>query len=456
LLKARQHLKLYTLYLKLSKGYLFFNFLWALQDTQPTLYYIAMKKYNAEELIRKYLAGNCTPEEKALIESWHLNDLAGSTNLPDEEQVDAVHQRMQQTLAEHIRAQARHRPVIKRLWFRATAAAVVAGIMGIAMYWYVTSSTDKVDRPTPPSALSAIQPGHNGAILTLEDGRTMELDSMGHVRLPMQNGTKLSFHNGQLKYQVINKNTTTRTYNTITTTRGRQFKVALPDGSQVWLNAASSITYPVAFTGNEREVFVTGETYFEVAPLLRAGQKIPFKVTKGNTEIQVLGTHFNVNAYDDEPDMKVTLLEGSVKVKSEVGSPSAAGGLPQAQQKSDKNSQASDFIPPNGGKTSVLKPGEQISITHTSQLSQPIPVQTEQVIAWKNDIFNFQDATLEQVMRQLARWYDIEVRYEQGIPNIAFEGAMSRQNKLADVLHSLEGLGVRFRLEGERRLVVLP
>jgi transmembrane sensor len=391
-----------------------------------------MKKYNAEELIRKYLAGTCTPEEKALVESWHLEDLAGSRYLPENEQVDAVHQRMQQTLAEHIRASQR-RPVIKRLWFRAAAAALVAGIIGIAMFWYVTSSPRKDGRTAPP-ALSAIQPGHNGAILTLEDGQTIELDSMGHARLPMQNGTKLSFHNGQLKYQVINNNTT-RTYNTITTTRGRQFRVTLPDGSQVWLNAASSITYPVAFTGNEREVSVTGETYFEVAHSNK-----PFKVKKGNTEIQVLGTHFNVNAYDDEPDMKVTLLEGSVQVKSEVGSPT-----------SDKNSQASDFRP----QTSVLKPGQQAAI-HQSQLTIHDKVDLEQVIAWKNDIFNFQDATLEQVMRQLARWYDIEVRYEQGIPNITFEGAMSRQNKLADVLHSLEGVGVHFRLEADRRLIVLP
>lgn len=381
-----------------------------------------MKKYNPEELIQKYLSGDCTAEEKALVESWHLKELSESTHFPAEEQINAVHQRMQSALAQHIQA-SRRKPVARRLWFRVAAAALLIGIFFIGITLYRVPSPVIYSDATL-AAQQAIPPGHDGATLTLADGSKVVLDSLGSGLLTTQNGTKVVLNNGQLTYQADNANATAVVYNTISTARGRQFKLTLPDGSQVWLNAASSLRYPTAFTGNERNVEITGEAYFEVAK----NEQMPFKVkANGRMEVQVLGTHFNVNAYEDEEAVRTTLLEGSVKVAA-------------------------------AERSVILKPGQQASISNKSNESSPILVQTvdiEAVVAWKNGVFNFQDATLERVMRQLARWYDIEIVYEKGIPNIVFEGEINRQNALADVLHSLERLGVHFKLEG-RRLTVLP
>ncbi|NII23445.1 DUF4974 domain-containing protein [Pseudoflavitalea sp. X16] len=382
-----------------------------------------MKKYNPEELIQKYLSGNCTAEEKALVESWHLKELSESTHFPAEEQINAVHQRMQSALAQHIQA-SRRKPVTRRLWFRVAAAALLIGIFFIGVVLY------RVPSPTDTSTLTVqpvILPGHDGATLTLADGSKVVLDSLGNGLLTTQNGTKVVLNNGQLTYQADGATATAVVYNTISTARGRQFKVTLPDGSQVWLNAASSLRYPTAFVGNERNVEITGEAYFEVAK----NEQIPFKVkANGRMEIQVLGTHFNVNAYEDEEAVRTTLLEGSVNVTA---------------------IEPTRYSPLT---TRRLSPGQQAQLSN-NQLSIINNTDIEAVVAWKNGVFNFQDATLEKVMRQLARWYDIEIVYEKDIPDIAFEGEINRQNELADVLHSLERLGVHFKLEG-RRLTVLP
>lgn len=403
-----------------------------------------MQKHIPEELIRKYLAGTCTDEEKALVESWHLKELAENTFVPDEEQINKVHHQMQVVLDQHLQA-TRKRTIIKRTLFRVAAAAMVAGFIFTVTYlYYIKASQNNLavqdKQPT-------ILPGRDGAVLTLADGRKIVLDSLGNGQLPAQPGANVLLNDGQLIYQTNSNNTTTASYNTISTPRGRQFKIALPDGSQVWLNAASTLRYPTVFTGSERKVFVTGEAYFEIKRLTTpagGGNKIPFKVSiatlSGTTlgEVEVLGTHFNINAYEDEEAVKTTLLEGKVRVSQPTTGPAS------------KREQSA-----------ILKPGEQAVFIAGSQ---PAPTSrgftihdadVEQVIAWKNGVFNFQDATLEQVMRQLARWYDIEVVYEKGIPNIEFEGEMNRQNELTSVLHSLERLGVHFKIQG-RRLTVLP
>jgi transmembrane sensor len=252
--------------------------------------------------------------------------------------------------------------------------------------------------------------------------------------------------NGQLEYKPLTiddsrlTNDHSSSFNTISTPRGRQFQLVLPDGSKVWLNAASSLRYPTVFAGNERRVEVTGEAYFEI----EKNPNKPFRVTilpssggaggGRKAEVEVLGTHFNINAYDDEDVIRTTLLEGKVRV---VNRQSAIG----SQQ------------------SVTLKPGAQarIAISAQSHQSSPILVQTvdtEQVMAWKNGFFQFNRTPLSEVLKQLARWYDVEIVYEQGVPDIRLGGEMKRDLTLAQVLKGLGKIGVNFRIEGKTLVVV--
>lgn len=269
-----------------------------------------------------------------------------------------------------------------------------------------------------------IDPGRNGAILTLADGSQMELDSAGNGIITRQQGTALVLKNDGLQYTPGDRSTGEMEYNTITTSKGRQFKVVLPDGSKVWLNAASTLRFPVAFEGKEREVELSGEAYFEVTK----NAERPFKLkVPGKVNIEVLGTAFNVNAYTNEKKSYTTLIEGSVRI-------------------SHTNKNASAI---------VLKPGNQLQageegmeLTHTANV--------EKAVAWKNGLFNFEGVGLREMMRQLERWYNLEVVYEGNVPDVLFFGEMSRTLKLSDVLSGLERSDVHFRLEEGRRLIVMP
>ena len=216
--------------------------------------------------------------------------------------------------------------------------------------------------------------------------------------------------------------------NTMHVPKGGQYQLTLPDGTRVWLNSASSITYPTAFSGSERSVTISGEAYFEVAKKVNS----PFHVRIGDrAEIQVLGTSFNVNAYEDETDIRTTLLDGKIRIEQ--------------QQRSV-----------------VLAPGQQARL-HTglpATASDPAirvigHADIDKVMAWKNGYFNFEDMPFGEAMRQLARWYDIDVVYENGIPDIPLGGETSRNLKLSDLLKGLAGAGVKYRLEQGRRLIIL-
>jgi ferric-dicitrate binding protein FerR (iron transport regulator) len=302
----------------------------------------------------------------------------------------------------------------------AAAAAVLIIYAGVRFYAFFKQ--DEFVKPAMAQVFEPIPAGRDGAVLTLADGSKLLLDSIGNGFITTQNGSNISLNQGQLLYEKGNAAADEISFNTISTPKGRQFRVILPDGSKAWLNAASSLRYPTSFNGPSREVSVSGEVYLEVSK----DPSRPFIVATDDKsmKVEVLGTSFNINAYDDEPAISTTLVEGSVKISSGTGSSSV-----------------------------VLQPGQQ------SQLKAGMPVRTvavdvNQVIAWKNGVFNFQDATLEKIMRQLARWYDIDVEYEKGIPPLVFEGEVNRDNSLQDVMKSLEGLGVKYRLEG-RKMVIL-
>lgn len=277
-----------------------------------------------------------------------------------------------------------------------------------------------------------VAPGGERATLTLADGTAILLDSTGSGVLAQQSGMQIvKLDSGQLAYQAGDQGGTEKEqYNTLTTPRGGQYRVTLPDGTRVWLNAASSLRYPAAFTGGERNVELNGEAYFEVA----SREKMPFIVQLNGMEVEVLGTHFNIMAYEDENTIQTTLLEGSVAVSTK--SPQAGN-----KKQETKNSKR-------------LKPGQQARLSKGTADLEIAEVNTNEAVAWKDGFFQFERASLPVVMRQLERWYNIEVVYEGAIPEQYFGGRIPRNLPLSKIISVLEHNKVRFRIEG-RRLIIL-
>lgn len=389
-------------------------------------------------LIGKYLENSLNAEEESALTEW-INASEDNrrlfAELNDPQQLVANLQqfyaydsnRISRRISEQVPAfegpvtAPVHRVHFIRRW--GWAAAVALLLAGSAYYLL-----NKKDTPALIAAKTVeITPGMQGAILTLADGRQVVLDSMASGVVAQQGGTSVVLHNGKLQYDASGEAASGIQYNKMTTPKGRQFEVTLPDGTKVWLNAASSIRYPTAFTGNERKVEVYGEACFEVAK--DAGK--PFLVNVNNkASIEVLGTLFNVNAYENEKTINTTLLNGSIKVATHPNS-------------------------------IVLKPGQQAQISTIPGTNKPagnIEVinhpDMEKIMAWKNGLFNFEGAGIEEVMRQLERWYNIDVVYENGIPDIQFIGEISRQLSLSDLLEILRRTEVDFRVEG-RKLIVL-
>lgn len=326
-------------------------------------------------------------------------------------------------------------PVRRIPFARIAAAAIILLLVTAGGWWWLNRTPDT--QVASVEAKGDVSPGGNKALLTLSNGSTVVLDNAANGVVAHEgNANVIKLKNGELKYTKADDepaNTSAVAYNTLSTPKGGEYTIALPDGSHVWLNAASSITYPTLFDAKERKVQVTGEAYFEVAKLVTAddGKRVPFLVDiKGRTgsnlgQVQVLGTHFNINAYDDESAMKTTLLEGKVKVVN------------------------------RSSQEAILKPGEQVSISQSSQLSHPIPVQTEQVMAWKNGIFHFEKADIQTVMRQLSRWYDVEVVYKRNLDKddpLFFE--VSRHTNLSDVLKVLNlAGGAHYSIDNKKIIV---
>lgn len=264
-------------------------------------------------------------------------------------------------------------------------------------------------------------PGGDRAVLTLSDGRTILLDSAGNGILAQQGSTNIvKKTDGQIVYNSEVGQSNEVVFNMLQTPRGGQYKITLPDGTKVWLNAASSLKYPVEFVGNERRVEISGEAYFEVAK----NATKPFKVQLNNMEVEVLGTHFNINGYTDEDDIRTTLLEGRVKVTA-------------------------------ADKSKLLQPGQQAQLNTSGNIYVANDVDLEEVVAWKDGNFQFENSDIKTVMRQLARWYDVEVSYKGAI-NKHFVGSISRNVKLSQVLSMLQQTGeVKFKIEG-KNLIVMP
>lgn len=311
---------------------------------------------------------------------------------------------------------------LRTAWFR-YASAVIIIATGISAWFFANNKKpfSTIARMSEDTIQTNIGPGGHGAILTLANGKTVLLDSLANGLIADQEGAKVVLDKGLLAYDPSgNMNRAEElVYNTLVIPKGRQFQLMLPDGSKVWLNSASSLRYPVSFNGDTRTVEMTGEGYFEVAKNTK-----PFYVKVNDIKVVVMGTGFNIMAYEDEDMISTTLAEGMVKVMY--------------------------------GETAVIiKPGQQASLPDGGDRFQISTPDLDQVLSWKNGQISFTSAALPVVMRQISRWYDIDIDYEGAVPTKHFNGIIDQNLHLRDVLKVLTVYGIHFRLDG-RKLTVLP
>jgi transmembrane sensor len=322
----------------------------------------------------------------------------------------------------------------KSLWDVATSAAAVLILAAAIFYWF--NNTRKpgnkivaTDKPVQETITDA-QPGKTTALLTLADGSKVFLDTTAAGQLAQQAGMVVVKENNGLKYEGAIQPQQDELYNTLSTANGQTYGVVLADGSKVWLNAAASIRYPVAFKGSERKVEVTGEVYFEVAHDKNKRFIVEVLPSTGgagggrNVRVEVLGTHFNINAYNDEAVIKTTLMEGSVKIKQ-------------------------------GATETLLKPGQQAQVGSgiTKVLNN---VNLDAAIAWKNGRFNFDSVDIAVAMSQLTKWYNVEPVYEGARPTELLIGEIDRNLMLSEVIKMLEYTGIHFRIDGRKLVVMSP
>lgn len=322
-------------------------------------------------------------------------------------------------------------------------AAVFILIASAGLLFYTRYSSDKKPFVNPrfvKNTKNDIQPGGDRARLELADGSIMILEEAENGVLKDKNGNQIVKEGGLLVYKPVVGNSAAMAHNKITIPKGGQYAVLLPDGTKVWLNSASSLRFPTSFSGDVREVDLTGEAYFEVASVFRSHGKqkkgkMPFVVNilsegKQAGRIEVLGTHFNINAYANERVVKTTLLEGAVKVYP-------AGSFSSLKK---------------GGV--LLRPGQQAETRPASEGRSAINVyhvNTEGAVAWKNGMFQFDGADVKTVMRQIERWYDVDVEYAGGIPKNHFTGIISRNTTVSKVLEMLELTGgVQFEIRDKK------
>lgn len=404
------------------------------------------------ELFQKLISDRCTEEELDLLfrlvelpkyeqdfkvlleEHWETGDFALSKKDPVKRRrmLEELKRRVGEEEPEKVfplRGAAAHEdeqtpPLAKNVLRRSAWLGYAASILLISglLYYLFIRSDPETTNPGTAAVLpvgSEISPGGDRAVLTLSDGRQIVLDSATNGVLAEQGSSEVvKLANGQIVYRPGKSSADGPVYNTMSTPKGGQYRLVLPDGSNIWLNAASSVTYPVAFNNTERNIAVQGEVYLEVA----ADKQRPFRVAAAGTEIVVLGTKFNLNAYGNEEWMKTTLLEGSVRVMRD-------------------------------GREETLQPGQQCLVDETGKLKLVAHANTEETIAWKNGFFSFRQADIQTVMRQFERWYDIEVRYEGTLPLRKFEGELERGLQLSEILKILDKMGVGFRME-DRTLIV--
>lgn len=398
-------------------------------------------------LYEKYLAGRCSPaEEQQLFE--HRDDFRLS-DLPWKETAMGNREATREAIYRRLKENLDHPAILRPdRTFRKLAAALIA-LLACSVVLYLWMNGRQEQRPGSTAVVRGLTnpendlaPGKDRARLILSDGTEVILDEAANGMLGKEGGTLINKSNGQLVYvagSYLNEEIAAKGlpdgkspgetlsggeavgYNTVATPRGGQYRLVLPDGSQVWLNAASSLRFPTSFSGAERRVELDGEGYFEVAR--RTDQ--PFKVSLNGMEVEVLGTHFNIKAYGDEKDIQTTLLEGSVKIRTDA-----------------------DQV--------LLRPGQQALLEKSRDRITVGKADTEAAVAWKNGYFQFDNEDIASIMQKISRWYDVEIIYETNPANKNFTGSVSRYERVSEVLKMLELTGaVHFRI-AEGRIIVMP
>jgi ferric-dicitrate binding protein FerR (iron transport regulator) len=397
------------------------------------------KYYQIAVLIRKFLDETITSEEHRVLAAWLqesktnqelFDELSEKENITREiATLREIEQRKPSSfekISSSIAGQIAETPKVQRRPGRRLylIAASILLLISITLL-YITQRTPSGisgDEAISTRYKNDVPPGGNKATLTLANGSIIMLDSTTNGMLTSQGNTKIiKLASGRLAYEATGHNKHAEVlYNVVSTPRGGQYQVMLPDGSLVWLNAASSLRFPTAFSGRERIVELKGEAYFEITK----NAATFFKVVVNNMEVAVLGTQFNINAYTDEVTVKTTLVEGAVKISA-------------------------------GSESSVLRPGQQVQLNTDGTITVMGNVNVEEEIAWKDGMFHFRSTDIHTIMRQISRWYDVTVSYEGEVPQRWITGEAPRTISLATLLRVLELNDVRFRIEG-RKIIVMP
>lgn len=380
-------------------------------------------------LYEKYMSGQCTDAEKKQLETYRDEMLLADDGWDDEDASEAeVRVRIWQRLNQSRKVVSiKKYKIYKSRWLQVAAILLLASLIGVLFIPAKKKQGANNENLTGVIHPKPIVPGTNKAYLTLANGTNIVLDDAKNGALANQSGVKVTkTGNGVVVYE-FNKQTrdqnenTLPDINTITTPRGGQYQVVLGDGSHVWLNAASSIRFPQAFNGPQRLVEISGEAYFEVAK----DKSHPFIVQANGTKVRVYGTHFNINAYPNDNNVTTTLLEGSVQIS-------------------------------NNGQQVMLVPGEQGVSIKLGGAIKVSKADLQQAIAWKNGYFIFHDLSIVEVMKQVSRWYDVDIEYQdENVKNNEFGGAISRYKSITELLDNMQlTRSIHYKIEGRRVIIM--
>lgn len=366
-------------------------------------------------LLSKFQDSGCSEEELQELEQWYTQLNTGNQSISDS-QAAAFSAEMLAQFRSSLQNSAVVVPFYRKSFFRIAAASVVF-VLGTVAYLIFSNigKQDALVKNNTTQQLDIASPKISKATITLANGQTVLLDSIGNGILAKQGAVSLvKSADGQIVYTGTSTSTV---YNTLFNPRGSKvISLTLNDGTIVWLNSESSLRYPVAFVGNQRRVEITGEAYFEVAK----DETKKFIVESNGVSTEVLGTHFNVNTYESEHDVKITLLEGAIKVRK-------------------------------GIITGILKPGQQAEVTDDIRVTSNVDM--DAVMSWKNGFFHFANTSIPELMKQISRWYDIDIVYNSVITQRQFGGEISREASLSEVLKILNKSKVKCRLEDNKLII---